>query len=43
MVLLGGLAAVINISVFGSVMAFMDQAMQLSPKMLACMIGWVAW
>jgi hypothetical protein len=41
LVLLCGLAAVINISAFGSVMAFMDQAMQLSPKMLVCAIGWV--
>ncbi len=39
--LLGSLAAVINISAFGSVMAFMDQAMHLSPKMLACVLGWI--
>ena len=39
MTLLGGLAFAINISAFGSVMSFMDQAMQLSPKMLACMFG----
>ena len=38
MTLLCGLAVAINISAFGSVMAFMDQAMQLSPKMLACVI-----
>jgi hypothetical protein len=41
LVLLCTLAAVINLSAFGSVMAFIDQAMQLSPKMLVCMIGWV--
>jgi hypothetical protein len=41
MVLLGGFAFAINLSVFGSVMAFMDQAMQLSPKVLACVLGWV--
>ena len=39
MTLLCGLAVAINISAFGSVMAFMDQAMQLSPKMLACVFG----
>ena len=39
MTLLCGLAFAINISAFGSVMAFMDQAMQLSPKMLACVFG----
>ena len=39
MALMGGLAFAVNISVFGSVMAFMDQAMQLSPKMLACVFG----
>ena len=41
MALVCGLAFAVNISAFGSVMAFMDQAMQLSPKALACMIGWV--
>jgi hypothetical protein len=41
MALVGGLAAVINLSAFGSVMAFMDQAMQLSPKALACLLGWI--
>jgi hypothetical protein len=41
LVLLCTLAAVINISAFGSVMAFMDQAMQLSPKVLVCVLGWV--
>jgi hypothetical protein len=41
MALLCGLAFVINISVFGSVMAFMDEAMRLSPKMLACVFGYV--
>ena len=34
MMLLGSLAMVINLSVFGSLMAFMDQAMQSSPKLL---------
>jgi hypothetical protein len=38
-VLLCGLAFAINISAFGSLMAFMDQAMQLSPKVLACVFG----
>jgi hypothetical protein len=41
MTLLGGLAFAINLSAFGSVMAFMDQAMQLSPKVLACVLGWI--
>jgi eukaryotic-like serine/threonine-protein kinase len=41
MTLLGALAMLINLSVFGSPMAFLDQAMQLSPKVLACMIGWI--
>jgi uncharacterized RDD family membrane protein YckC len=37
--ILCGLAAVINLSVFGSPMAFMEQAMQLSPKALVCVLG----
>ena len=41
MTLVGGLAAVINLSAFGSLMGFMDQAVQLSPKMLACVLGWI--
>jgi uncharacterized RDD family membrane protein YckC len=41
MALLGGLALAINLSAFGSVMAFMDQAMQLSPSVLACVLGWI--
>ena len=41
MALLCGLAVVINLSAFGSLMAFMDQAMQLSPKTLACLFGFV--
>ncbi len=35
----GVLAAVINVSVFGSPMSFLDQAMKLSPRALACLIG----
>ena len=33
--------SLINLSAFGSPMEFMDQAMQLSPKTLACVLGWV--
>jgi eukaryotic-like serine/threonine-protein kinase len=40
LVLLCVLAFAINISVFGSAMVFMDQALQLSPKMLACVFGY---
>ena len=41
MTLLGLVAGSINISTFGSPMAFMDQAIQLSPKVLICLLGWV--
>jgi hypothetical protein len=41
MTILCVLATVINLSAFGSPMAFMNQAMQLSPKMLACVLGWI--
>jgi eukaryotic-like serine/threonine-protein kinase len=41
MTLLCLLALVINLSAFGGPMAFMDQAMQLSPKLLVCVLGWV--
>jgi uncharacterized RDD family membrane protein YckC len=39
MTILCGLAAAINLSVFRSPMAFLDQVMQLSPKALVCMFG----
>jgi hypothetical protein len=39
--LLGGLAMLINLSAFGGPMAFWDQAMQNSPKVLVCLTGWV--
>ena len=41
MVILCGLAALINVSAFGSPMAFLEQAMQLSPMVLACVLGWI--
>ena len=41
MVLLCGLAMVINLSAFGSPMAYMEQVMQLSPKALVCMLGFI--
>jgi eukaryotic-like serine/threonine-protein kinase len=41
MTLLGGLALVINLTAFGGPMAFLDQAMQLSPKALLCILGWL--
>jgi hypothetical protein len=41
MLVLGGLTLVINLSLFGGLSEFMEQAMQLSPKMLACMLGGV--
>ena len=41
MTLLGGLAMLINLSAFGGLMAFWDHAMQNSPKVLACLTGWV--
>jgi hypothetical protein len=34
------LAMVINLSVFGSPMAFLDRAMERSPMLLACVFGW---
>lgn len=34
------LAMVINLSVFGSPMAFMNHAMERSPMLLACVLGW---
>ena len=40
MTILGSLAMVINLAVFGSLMAFMDQAMERSPKLLVCVIEW---
>jgi len=40
MTILGSLAMVINLSAFGSLTAFMDEAMQHSTKLLACMIAW---
>jgi hypothetical protein len=40
MVVLGGCATAINLSVSGSVSAFMDQAMQLSTTFLLCTAGW---
>jgi hypothetical protein len=40
-VILCGLAMVINLSAFGSPMAFMEQAIQLSPKVLVCMLGYI--
>jgi uncharacterized RDD family membrane protein YckC len=39
MTILCGLAAAINLSAFGSPVAFLDQAMRLSPKVLVCMFG----
>ncbi len=39
MVFLGGFATIINTSVFGSPMAFMEQAMKFTPVMLACLVG----
>jgi len=41
MTLLCGLAMLINLSAFGGPMAFMEQAMQLSPKALICVLGWI--
>jgi eukaryotic-like serine/threonine-protein kinase len=39
MALLWGLASVINVLVFGSPMAFMEQSMNFSPLLLACLMG----
>jgi len=41
MTLLSLLATAINLLAFGGPMAFMEQAMQLSPKMLIFLFGWV--
>jgi hypothetical protein len=41
MVLLCGLAMVINLSAFGSPMAYMEQVMQLSSKALVCMLEFI--
>ena len=41
MVILGGLATVINVSAFGSPMAFMEQIMQRAPAALACVLGFL--
>jgi hypothetical protein len=41
MTLVGSLAMVLNLLAFGSLMAFMDEAMKRSPKMVAWMIGWL--
>jgi hypothetical protein len=38
--IMGSLAMVINLSVFGSPMAFLSQAMERSPMLLACVLGW---
>jgi eukaryotic-like serine/threonine-protein kinase len=39
--LLALLATAINLGAFGSPMAFFEQAMERSPKALACILGWV--
>ena len=41
MTVLGVLGMAINIVVFGSPMDFMRVAMQVSPKLLACVFGWL--
>ena len=41
MTLLGLLAGSINLLAFGGLMAFMEQAMQLSPKVLVWALGWI--
>ena len=41
MTILCVLATVINLSAFGGPMAFMDQAMQRSPKLLVCLLGFL--
>jgi eukaryotic-like serine/threonine-protein kinase len=41
MAILNGLAVLINLSVFGTPMAFLEQAMRLAPKALACVLGWM--
>jgi hypothetical protein len=37
--ILCGLTTIINLSAFGSPMAFMEQAMRFPPKMLVCLLG----
>ncbi|MCX6924149.1 MAG: protein kinase [Verrucomicrobia bacterium] len=39
MTLLCGLAAIVNLSAFGSPVALMEQVMQRSPKAMVCMLG----
>ena len=39
--ILFALSLIINISAFGSPMAFLDQAMELSPKVLLCIVAWI--
>jgi hypothetical protein len=39
--LLWGVSLVVNLSVFGGPMAMLDQMMQRSPKVLACLVGWL--
>ena len=41
MTILCALATLINLSAFGGPMAFLEQAMQFSPKMLIFALGWV--
>jgi eukaryotic-like serine/threonine-protein kinase len=41
LMLIGLMAAAINIAVCGGVLGFMDQMMKLSPTALACMGGWL--
>ena len=41
MTILCVLATIINLSAFGGPMAFMDQAMQRSPKLLVCLLGFL--
>ncbi len=41
MMLLGLAGGAVNLLVFGGPMAFMEQSLQLSPVMLACLLGWV--
>jgi uncharacterized RDD family membrane protein YckC len=41
MTILCGLATVINLSAFGSSMAFLEQIMQRSPKALVCLLGFI--
>lgn len=41
MTLLGVVAGSINLLAFGGLTAFMEQAMQVSPRLLVCMFGWL--